>query len=167
MSSALCVIKSGYASPGRRGERLYQFAPTIVDLGYIRRSACGSGYINVRARLQAPFIIEDLTGQSKSAVSAKSCSLRRFCLGVGIYGGMIGGTHCATLHMTGIWPTKIAQAMSVMSFALPFGGTVALAIMGAVFNNKLARSQSSTGKINPHDYSSLQSISALLLEYIR
>ncbi|KAI9756895.1 MAG: hypothetical protein M4579_003649 [Chaenotheca gracillima] len=43
----------------------------------------------------------------------------------------------ATLHVAGIWPTKIAAAMSIQDFAMPFGGTIALAIMGSVFNNKM------------------------------
>ena len=42
-----------------------------------------------------------------------------------------------TLHVTGIWPNHIARAMSIIDFCLPFGGTIALAMMGAVFNNKL------------------------------
>ena len=44
----------------------------------------------------------------------------------------------STLHVTGIWPTQIARAMSVIDFCLPFGGTIALALMGAVFNNEIA-----------------------------
>lgn len=43
-----------------------------------------------------------------------------------------------TLHVSGIWAEKIAPAMSVMRFALPFGGTLALTIMGSVFGNKFA-----------------------------
>lgn len=42
-----------------------------------------------------------------------------------------------TLHTAGIWPTRIAPATSVMRFCLPFGGTLALTIMGSVFNNKM------------------------------
>ncbi|KAL5333817.1 major facilitator superfamily domain-containing protein [Aspergillus crustosus] len=44
----------------------------------------------------------------------------------------------ANLHAVGIWPDRIAPALSVMRFALPFGGTVGVAVMGSVFNNKLA-----------------------------
>lgn len=43
-----------------------------------------------------------------------------------------------TLHAAGVWPDQIAPAMSVMRFSVPFGGTLALAIMGSVFNNKMA-----------------------------
>ncbi|OJD22864.1 hypothetical protein ACJ73_05784 [Blastomyces percursus] len=44
----------------------------------------------------------------------------------------------SSLHAAGIWPDKITPAMSIMRFCLPFGGTLALAIMGSVFNNKMA-----------------------------
>ncbi|EEP81793.1 conserved hypothetical protein [Uncinocarpus reesii 1704] len=43
-----------------------------------------------------------------------------------------------SLHAAGVWPDMIAPAMSVMRFSIPFGGTLALAIMGSVFNNKMA-----------------------------
>ena len=42
-----------------------------------------------------------------------------------------------TLHTAGIWPERIASAYSVMRFAMPFGGTLALTVMGSVFNNKM------------------------------
>lgn len=44
----------------------------------------------------------------------------------------------SSLHAAGLWPDKIAPAMSIMRFCLPFGGTLALTIMGSVFNNKMA-----------------------------
>ncbi|KAL2835470.1 major facilitator superfamily domain-containing protein [Aspergillus pseudoustus] len=43
----------------------------------------------------------------------------------------------ANLHAAGIWPDRLAAALSLMRFALPFGGTVGITIMGSVFNNKL------------------------------
>ncbi|KAL2839013.1 major facilitator superfamily domain-containing protein [Aspergillus pseudodeflectus] len=46
----------------------------------------------------------------------------------------------ANLHIAGIWPDKLAAALSLMRFALPFGGTVAITVMGSVFNNKLSAS---------------------------
>jgi hypothetical protein len=44
----------------------------------------------------------------------------------------------ASLHIAGVWPEQIATAMSLMRFALPFGGTLGLTIMGSVFNNKFS-----------------------------
>ncbi|KAL2785577.1 major facilitator superfamily domain-containing protein [Aspergillus keveii] len=46
----------------------------------------------------------------------------------------------ANLHIAGIWPDKLAAALSLMRFALPFGGTVGITVMGSVFNNKLSES---------------------------
>ncbi|KAF2396086.1 MFS general substrate transporter [Trichodelitschia bisporula] len=45
-----------------------------------------------------------------------------------------------TLHAVGVWPTEIAAVMSLMDFALPFGGTLSLAIMASVFSNKFSSS---------------------------
>lgn len=50
-----------------------------------------------------------------------------------------------SLHVSGIWPQKIASGMSLMRFALPFGGTVGLTIMGSVFSNKLAAAAAGSG----------------------
>ena len=43
------------------------------------------------------------------------------------------------LHLAGIYPDQIAAAYSLVRFVLPFGGTLALTIMGSVFQNKMAR----------------------------
>ncbi|CRG90368.1 Multidrug resistance protein 3 [Talaromyces islandicus] len=71
----------------------------------------------------------------------------------------------SALHIVGVWPDKIAPAMSLMRFAQPFGGTLALTIMGAVFNNKwsssMALSGSSSASFSPHNVDSLDSISEL------
>jgi hypothetical protein len=42
------------------------------------------------------------------------------------------------LHAAGIWPKRIAAIQSVLSFTLPLGETIGIALMGAVFSNKLA-----------------------------
>ncbi|RDW84177.1 putative MFS multidrug transporter [Aspergillus mulundensis] len=44
----------------------------------------------------------------------------------------------ANLHAVGVWPDRIAAALSLLRFALPFGGTLGITIMGSVFNNKFA-----------------------------
>ncbi len=49
----------------------------------------------------------------------------------------------ASLHIAGVWPERLAPAMSLMRFATPFGGTLALTIMGAVFNTKFASATAS------------------------
>ncbi|KAM0513459.1 hypothetical protein ACHAPE_007721 [Trichoderma viride] len=49
----------------------------------------------------------------------------------------------ASLHVAGVWPERLAPAMSLMRFAMPFGGTLALTIMNAVFNSKFSSATSS------------------------
>jgi hypothetical protein len=74
-----------------------------------------------------------------------------------------------TLHAAGIWRKKLAAAMSLMDFALPFGGTLSIAIMSAVFYNKFAAaladmnvdSTAGTGVLNTHNTNSLQGIDSL------
>lgn len=41
-----------------------------------------------------------------------------------------------SLHGIGFFPNNISSVISMMSFAIPFGGTMAMTIMGTVFNNK-------------------------------
>ncbi|THC93928.1 hypothetical protein EYZ11_006610 [Aspergillus tanneri] len=71
----------------------------------------------------------------------------------------------ATLHAVGVWPERIAPAMSLMRFAMPFGGTIGLTIMGSVFNNKfgpsLGLSSAGNANFNVHDTSSLSVITTL------
>ncbi|KAF4171421.1 hypothetical protein CNMCM8927_002545 [Aspergillus lentulus] len=67
------------------------------------------------------------------------------------------------LHTAGVWPEKIAPAMSLMRFALPFGGTLGLTIMGSVFNNRFSRNTGSgdMAGLDVHDGSSLEYIAGL------
>ncbi|KAG2027977.1 hypothetical protein GB937_000425 [Aspergillus fischeri] len=68
------------------------------------------------------------------------------------------------LHTAGVWPEKIAPAMSLMRFALPFGGTLGLTIMGSVFNNRLSSKSSAGGdmaRLDVHDGASLEYIAGL------
>lgn len=51
----------------------------------------------------------------------------------------------STLHAAGVWPHRIAAALSVLEFAEPFGGTLGIAIMGSVFNNKFSSGIASVG----------------------
>ena len=42
------------------------------------------------------------------------------------------------LHLTGMYRDKIAVILGLLSFAGPFGGTIALTVMGSVFQNKMS-----------------------------
>ncbi|KAL7796181.1 major facilitator superfamily domain-containing protein [Trichoderma afarasin] len=76
----------------------------------------------------------------------------------------------ASLHVAGVWPERLAPAMSLMRFAMPFGGTLGLTIMNAVFNSKFASATSSLslpsgsgniGNIIAQDSQSLDAITKL------
>ncbi|PWY82834.1 MFS multidrug transporter [Aspergillus heteromorphus CBS 117.55] len=67
----------------------------------------------------------------------------------------------SSLHTAGVWPERLAPAMSLMQVALPFGGTLGLTIMTSVFNNKFGNSEALKGlegvdsTLNVHDTNSL------------
>ncbi|KAL7894115.1 major facilitator superfamily domain-containing protein [Trichoderma sp. TUCIM 5745] len=72
----------------------------------------------------------------------------------------------ASLHVAGVWPQRLAPAMSLMRFAMPFGGTLALTIMNAVFNSRFTSATSSLalsiGSVNSaQDTQSLDTIGKL------
>jgi hypothetical protein len=65
------------------------------------------------------------------------------------------------LHAVGLRSRFKARGLATMSFASVFGGTVGIAIMGSVFNNKLSQYVSDVAHINPHNTSSVGNIDAL------
>lgn len=71
----------------------------------------------------------------------------------------------SNLHLAGMFRDRLAPAYSMLRFALPFGGTLALTIMGSVFQNKMANVFGSVGSdgetVNLHNQASLDSISQL------
>ncbi|PYH96397.1 MFS multidrug transporter [Aspergillus ellipticus CBS 707.79] len=73
----------------------------------------------------------------------------------------------SSLHTAGIWPERLAPAMSLMQVALPFGGTLGLTIMTSVFNNKFGHSSALTSlegagsTLNVHDTNSLSFLNDL------
>ncbi len=42
------------------------------------------------------------------------------------------------LHLAGMFQDKLASVFSILRFAMPFGGTLALTIMGSVFQNQMS-----------------------------
>jgi hypothetical protein len=80
----------------------------------------------------------------------------------------------SNLHLAGMFRDRLAPAYSMLRFALPFGGTLALTIMGSVFQNQMAdvfgssstngasgANSNGTAIINLHTEASLDSISQL------
>ncbi|RAL00489.1 putative MFS multidrug transporter [Aspergillus ibericus CBS 121593] len=94
------------------------------------------------------------------AVSAQNTSL--LCGMMVVTGAGVGlRLMPASLHTVGVWPERIASALSLMQVALPFGGTLGLTIMTSVFNNKFGNSAVMKGldgadsTLNVHDTNSL------------
>lgn len=71
-----------------------------------------------------------------------------------------------SLHGIGFFPNNIASVIALTSFAVPFGGTIAMTIMDTVFNNKAGSSGSnsssnSTASSGMSSSNFIQSISSL------
>jgi hypothetical protein len=88
---------------------------------------------------------------------------------INVVDGMLGFAGVGTglrimpgmLHAVGLRSRFKARALATMSFTQVFGGTVGIAIMGSVFNNKLSQYVSHVAHINPHNTSSVSNIDAL------
>jgi len=72
----------------------------------------------------------------------------------------------SNLHLAGMFRDQLAPVYSILRFSLPFGGTLALTIMGAVFQNQMAvyfgdlGSDNSTG-FSLHNQAALEAINQL------
>jgi hypothetical protein len=88
---------------------------------------------------------------------------------INVVDGMLGFAGVGTglrimpglLHAVGLRSRSKARGLAVMSFAQVFGGTVGIAIMGSVFNNKLSQYVTGLAHIDPHNTSSVSKINAL------
>ncbi|KIW19771.1 hypothetical protein PV08_00345 [Exophiala spinifera] len=72
----------------------------------------------------------------------------------------------SSLHLSGMFRSQLAAVYSLLRFALPFGGTLALTIMGSVFQNKMSTYFGSSAVTNSdgfslHNTASLDSIGNL------
>ncbi|PYH82977.1 MFS multidrug transporter [Aspergillus uvarum CBS 121591] len=101
------------------------------------------------------------------AISAENTSL--LCGMMVVTGAGIGLRLVpSSLHTVGVWPERLAPAMSLMQVSLPFGGTIGLTIMTSVFNNKFGHSAAVQGlsggggtTLNVHDQSPLSMLDGL------
>ena len=70
----------------------------------------------------------------------------------------------SNLHLSGMFRDRLAPVYSLLRFSMPFGGTIALTIMGSVFQNQMSRyfgSNSVNGSIDVHNQASLEAIGNL------
>ncbi|WEW58276.1 hypothetical protein PRK78_003744 [Emydomyces testavorans] len=153
-------------SAGKSGLQLLYYIPGIGAGVYFAMFTCNVWPAQTFYPLSLGTTIESIgIGLITWAVTTRKVSLLNGMMAVA--GAGTGMRFMpGTLHAAGIWPDQIAPAMSVMRFCVPFGGTLALAIMGSVFNNKMApvfRSTlpGQTQRIDAHETQSLDSISNL------
>ncbi|KAI1980619.1 hypothetical protein LOZ53_002930 [Ophidiomyces ophidiicola] len=149
--------------PGKSGLQLLYYVPGIGAGVYFAMFTCNVWPAQTFYPLSIGTIIESVgIGLITWAITTRQVPLVN---GMMALAGAGTGMRFmpATLHAAGIWPDKIAPAMSVMRFSLPFGGTLALAIMGSVFNNKMAPVFRATNsdRIDPHATQSLNAINRL------
>ncbi|KAG5289492.1 MFS multidrug transporter [Histoplasma ohiense] len=160
---------------GRAGIQLLFYIPGIGVGVYLAMFACNAWPAQTFAPLSTGTLVESVG----VALITWAVTTRNIPLINGMMAVAGAGTGLrfmpSSLHAAGIWPDKLAPAMSIMRFCLPFGGTLALAIMGSVFNNKMASifhpsSQSQSGRFDIHSGKSLDDINKLppeVQEHIR
>jgi hypothetical protein len=155
----------GEAYPASKaGVQLLYYIPGIGVGVYLAMFSC-----NVWPKITfPPLFLGTIIETAGVAMLTWAVTTRRVALVNGMMGLAGVGTGLRfmpnTLHAAGIWPERLAPTMSVMDFSLPFGGTLALAIMGSVFNNKMAGVFLGTRNnhgFNIHNTESLDSIANL------
>ncbi|KAG5204580.1 tRNA synthetases class II (D, K and N) family protein [Trichophyton interdigitale] len=167
------TLVEGYEA-GRSGLQLLYYIPGIGFGAYFAMFTCNVWPAQTFVPLSAGTIIETVG----IALLTWATTTRNIPVVSGMMAVAGAGTGMrfmpATLHVAGIWPDKIAPAMSIMRFSLPFGGTLALTIMGSVFNNKMAeifRHGSGKGGLDLHNTGqSIESIDKLppdIQNYVR
>ena len=112
------------------------------------------------------------------AVKARNATLVNVMMGVAGAGTGLRFMP-SSLHLAGMFRDQLAPVFSILRFATPFGGTLALTIMGSVFQNQMSdyfgssavRATNGTGSSNAgngtvidlHNQASLESINLLPL----
>ncbi|ODH21702.1 hypothetical protein ACO22_05625 [Paracoccidioides brasiliensis] len=153
-------------SPGKAGIQLLFYIPGIGAGVYLAMFACNVWPLQTFAPLSFGTLVETIgVALLTWAVTTRNLSVIN---GMMVVAGVGTGLRFmpASLHAAGIWPDKLAAAVSITRFCIPFGGTIALAIMGSVFNNKMAgifqmSSGSRSGGSDTNSNQSLDDISKL------
>jgi hypothetical protein len=125
-------------NPGKAGLQLLFYVPGIGVGVYTAITMC-----NVYPRQTIwPLLLGTLV--ETGAIGALSWAIRaREKTAVNVLMGVAGfGTGIRfmpeNLHLTGMYRDRIATILGLLTFAGPFGGTIALTIMGSVFQNKMS-----------------------------
>lgn len=157
-------------NPQQAGYRLLYYTPGIGVGVYAAMFMCN---IFPRQTFYPLFLgsVVEATGFSVLAYATKVRNSTLVSVFLAIAGGGSGIRFVPnTLHAAGIWRDRIAAVMSLMDFALPFGGTLAIAIMSSVFYNKFTAAieslnvGSSVSAGSRNSTQSVQGIDALALD---
>ena len=136
-SSIYFILVEGYGA-GKAGTQLLYYIPGIGVGVYMAMFMCNVYPASTFPPLMLGTVIETI-GIGMIAYAAGTREVAVLCGMLGFCGVGTGMRFMpSNLHITGIWPTKREAGLSLMRFALPFGGTLAFTIMGAVYNNKMA-----------------------------
>lgn len=125
-------------SSSHAGTQLLYYVPGIGVGVYLAIFIC-----NVYPRQTFyPLLIGTVVETAGIAVLAYATKVRDRTL-VNVMMGIAGaGTGMrfmpSSLHLSGMFRSQLAAVYSLLRFAMPFGGTLALTIMGSVFQNKMS-----------------------------
>lgn len=124
--------------PGKAGLQLLFYVPGIGVGVYTAIMMC-----NVYPRqtiwplLLGTVVETGSIGALSWAISAREKTAVNILMGVAGFGTGIRFMP-ENLHLTGMYRDRIAVILALLSFAGPFGGTIALTVMGSVFQNKIS-----------------------------
>ncbi|KZM26607.1 uncharacterized protein EKO05_0005504 [Ascochyta rabiei] len=124
--------------PGKAGLQLLFYVPGIGVGVYTAIMMC-----NVYPRqtiwplLLGTIVETGSIGALAWAISAREKTAVNILMGVAGFGTGIRFMP-ENLHLTGMYRDRIAVILALLSFAGPFGGTIALTVMGSVFQNKMS-----------------------------
>lgn len=124
--------------PGKAGLQLLFYVPGIGVGVYTAIMMC-----NVYPRqtiwplLLGTIVETGSIGALAWAISAREKTTVNILMGVAGFGTGIRFMP-ENLHLTGMYRDRIAVILALLSFAGPFGGTIALTVMGSVFQNKMS-----------------------------
>jgi hypothetical protein len=129
-------LAEGYSS-SKAGVQLLYYTPGLGVGVYLAMYMC-----NVRpAQTFFPLFVGSIVEGVGLAVLTYAVSIRHGTL-VSVFLAISGaGTGLrfmpVVLHAAGIWSKRVPAIQSLLSFVLPFGETIGISMMGAVFSNKL------------------------------
>ena len=168
------TLVEGYKA-SHAGTQLLYYVPGIGVGVYLAIFIC-----NVYPRQTLPPLllgtVVETAGLSALAYAVKSRNATLVNVMMGVAGAGTGMRFMpSSLHLAGMFRDRLAPVFSVLRFAMPFGGTLALTIMGSVFQNQMRQyfgsgavisvpdnsTSNNNATVNLHNAASLDLISQL------